>query len=195
MIGAVIPPGVVVLDLDPRHGGTLEKLHTLLGPLPETLTVMSGRGDGGRHLYFRRPDGPLKCNPAPWLDVKVNGYCVVPPSIHPDPGKPYRWVTRPVVDLPEAAVTALRPPTPCRPVTGPISPDGMDRRADALIRAVATAPEGNRNHLPFWACCKALTEGHGPDVIDAIQAAGLTAGLDPVEVQRTMQSAARRATA
>ena len=26
-----------------------------LGPLPETLTVWSGRNDGGRHLYFTPP--------------------------------------------------------------------------------------------------------------------------------------------
>lgn len=194
LIGAVIPSGVVVLDLDPRHGGTLDTLHALLGPLPETLTVMSGRGDGGRHLYFRRPDGPLKCNPAPWLDVKVNGYVIVPPSLHPDSGKPYRWIKRPVVDLPERAVQALRRP-PCRPLPRSITSEGIDHQADALIRAVANAPEGRRNHLLYWAACRALEEGHAVGVLEELSAVAQTIGLDPREIRRTMQSAERRVTA
>jgi hypothetical protein len=72
------------------------------------------------------------------------------------------------------------------------SPGAADHRAEALIRAVANAQEGNRNHLLFWACCKAITEGHAPDVLDALEAAGQTVGLDPIEVRRTMQSAERR---
>jgi hypothetical protein len=192
LIGAVIPVGLIVLDLDPRNGGSINALQSLLGPLPPTLTVLSGRGDGGRHLYFRRPNVPLKPKPVPWLDIKANGYCIMPPSLHPESGEPYRWETRlPAAELPPAAVSRLRQP-PSRPLPAPSSAEGMNTRADALIRKVATAPEGNRNGLLFWAVCRAITERHGTDVLDALEAAGQTAGLNPPEVARTMQSAARR---
>src|SRR5215212_9797355 len=51
MIGVRVPDSCIVLDVDPRNGGDLAELETLTGPLP-TLTVWSGRNDGGRHLYF-----------------------------------------------------------------------------------------------------------------------------------------------
>ena len=47
-IGLRPPGGIVVIDIDPRHGGdrSLADLHTQYEPLPTTLTVISGRGDG-----------------------------------------------------------------------------------------------------------------------------------------------------
>ena len=44
-IGALVPAGLVVVDLDPRNGCDLDPDH-----LPETLTVCTG--GGGWHLYF-----------------------------------------------------------------------------------------------------------------------------------------------
>ncbi len=63
------------------------------GELPETRTAASGRGDGGRHFYYRASDARLTSRLlGAGLDVKTSaGYCVVPPSIHPDTGKPYVW--------------------------------------------------------------------------------------------------------
>src|SRR5689334_13506215 len=59
-IGGKVPENMLVLDVDPRHGGdeslaAHEKIH---GKLPDTLTTVSGRGDGGMHLFFRRPVQP-----------------------------------------------------------------------------------------------------------------------------------------
>jgi len=101
MIGAKVPDSLLVIDLDPRNGGDLEKLVALVGDLPPTLTVWSGRNDGGRHLYFLRPYGPLTSTRLPQgIDLKVNGYCIVPPSIHPATGLPYRWESREPAALP-----------------------------------------------------------------------------------------------
>ena len=60
-IGARIPESMFVLDIDPRHDGDriIAALQQRHGPLPDTLTTISGRGDGGRHLFFRRPSGKL----------------------------------------------------------------------------------------------------------------------------------------
>jgi hypothetical protein len=50
--------GLVVLDLDPRHGGqaSIERLRDEHGPLPRTVEAETG--GGGRHLYFAHPGGP-----------------------------------------------------------------------------------------------------------------------------------------
>jgi hypothetical protein len=53
-IGCVIDHYLVV-DLDPRNDGleSLAQLEAQHGPLPPTWTVISGRGDGGTHRYYR----------------------------------------------------------------------------------------------------------------------------------------------
>ncbi len=86
--------GLVVLDIDPRHGGTdsLSRLEITHGPLPQTLEALTG--GGGRHLYFRHPGGLVRnrVGLAPGVDVRGDGGCVVaPPSVHPS-GKRYAWV-------------------------------------------------------------------------------------------------------
>ncbi len=52
--------GVVVIDIDPRHGGDREfaKLKQRFGLLPRTLTCDTG--GGGQHYYFRAPAGGMK---------------------------------------------------------------------------------------------------------------------------------------
>jgi hypothetical protein len=84
---------LVVLDLDPGHGGfdSLEALERLHGPLP--ATVEAETGGGGRHLYFLSPPAPLrnKAGIAAGIDLRGEGGMVVaPPSIHPSGGR-YRW--------------------------------------------------------------------------------------------------------
>jgi hypothetical protein len=49
------PSGILVLDIDPRHGGdeTLVDLIARHGPLPHTVEVITG--SGGRHIYLTQP--------------------------------------------------------------------------------------------------------------------------------------------
>jgi hypothetical protein len=99
--------GLVVLDVDPRHGGeeSLRRLEARYGPLPPTAEVASG--GGGRHFYFQHP-GPetvvrtrAKFDEFPGLDLKADGGCVVaPPSVHAT-GHRYRWVEEPEYLWPE----------------------------------------------------------------------------------------------
>jgi len=191
-IGARVPLDLVVVDVDPRNGGaeSLIALVDLLGPLPATLTAVSGRGDGGHHRYFLRPVGVLKARPAPGLDVKANGYMVMPPSLHPDTGRPYSWIDRDPAPLPVAWSDHLRvkPPRP-RPA-GPLHLE--HDQAAALVRWVAELLPGNRNNGLFWAACRAAELG----VVDAISndlvAAAVASGLDEREAHQTLRSAARR---
>lgn len=85
--------GLVVMDVDPRHGGeeSLRELEREHGALPETLESITG--GGGRHLYFAHPGGtvPNRTGIRPGIDLRGDGGCVVaPPSLHPS-GKHYRW--------------------------------------------------------------------------------------------------------
>lgn len=96
--------GLVVIDIDPRHGGnqSLKELEAEFGELPETLKVKTG-GDGW-HYYFRHPGGkiPNKTNLKPGVDVRGDGgYIVAPPSVHASQAT-YSWVSEDtnIADLP-----------------------------------------------------------------------------------------------
>jgi hypothetical protein len=184
-IGAPVPDRLLVLDVDPRNGGDI----TTLGSLPETLTCWSGRGDGGRHLYFLRPPGPMTSTRLPGgIDLKLNGYCVIPPSIHPDTGRPYRWEHHPVAHLPHHLREVLRPPpAPIRPAV---------RRSDgrALVEFVARQPEGNRNRGLFWAACAAAEDGVLDEIAEDLVAAAVAAGHPEASARRTVASARKKAT-
>lgn len=86
---------VVVLDVDPRHGGdnSLRGLEERLGSLPLTWHVLTG--GGGEHIYFRAPEDVEIRNSSskvgPGLDIRGRGgYVVAPPSIHIS-GRRYAW--------------------------------------------------------------------------------------------------------
>ena len=88
------PSGIVVLDVDPRHGGdkSLSELQRKYSPLPRAPRVLTG--GGGLHLYFAHPGGLVPNSAgriANGIDVRGDGgYVVAPPSIHLS-GQPYCW--------------------------------------------------------------------------------------------------------
>lgn len=85
---------IIVLDVDPRNGGTSSMAARVaeLGPLPKTARVITGDGE---HLYFEMPDFPVKKDTKGKLlgdgidTMSEGGYVVVPPSTHLS-GKTYR---------------------------------------------------------------------------------------------------------
>lgn len=105
---------LIVLDVDPKHGGddTLQRLERRFGALPATVEARTG--GGGRHLYFRHPGYPVRnrAGMGQGIDLRGDGgYVVAPPSVHPS-GEPYAW--RPgrspdelaLADLPRWLLTA-----------------------------------------------------------------------------------------
>ncbi|WP_163890019.1 bifunctional DNA primase/polymerase [Mycolicibacterium hippocampi] len=111
-IGARVPESMFVLDVDDLDG--LAELESSYGVLPATLTTISGRAAGGRHLYFRRPQGKLSHRRLPkGLEIKTStGYTVQAPSIHPDTGTRYERIDAPVAAPPSWLVALLRPLVP-----------------------------------------------------------------------------------
>lgn len=92
--------GLVVLDVDPRHGGdiALAELEQQYGSLP--TTVRSHTGGGGAHVLFAYPiaqgvlRNAVKIGGNDGLDLRADGgYIVAPPSTHAS-GEKYRWAPR-----------------------------------------------------------------------------------------------------
>ena len=84
---------LIVLDVDPKHGGddSLAELEHRHEPLPDTVEAQTG--GGGRHLYFAHPGGfvPNRAGLAQGIDLRGDGgYVVAPPSLHPS-GQHYAW--------------------------------------------------------------------------------------------------------
>lgn len=86
--------GLFVLDVDAKKGGleTLAALEKEYGPLPHTLRVSTG--GGGKHFYFKYPEGlkiKNKTDLRPGLDIRGDGGQVAaPPSLHSS-GRKYEW--------------------------------------------------------------------------------------------------------
>lgn len=84
---------LLVLDVDPPHGGdkSLAAMVAKHGPLPPTL--IANTGSGGRHFLFRHVDGLSNCVGAigGGLDIRTEGgYIVIAPSLH-NSGRRYEW--------------------------------------------------------------------------------------------------------
>jgi hypothetical protein len=183
-IGVRPPRGVVVLDVDPRSGGTLEAL----GPLPVTWTARTG--GGGWHIWFQFP-GPVrgKLDRAPGVDIKSNsGYVVVPPSVHPS-GRNYEWLNNArIASLPSHLSERVRVP----PIRRWMSSSVAVGSCDGLVRFVATAQPGERNRCLFWAACRAFESGGDPVLLAQLADAASAVGLSGMEIERTVRSAERR---
>jgi len=95
-VSIVTGNGLVVVDLDPRHGGfeSMKKLEREYQPLPQAVrdsAVFSGVG--GIHLYMRYSGKPLYSADGifPGVDLKAErGKVTAPPSLH-IAGKLYVW--------------------------------------------------------------------------------------------------------
>ncbi|GAB5895889.1 hypothetical protein OKHIL_16960 [Mycolicibacterium mageritense] len=189
--------GVIALDVDPRHGGSVRALK--LRPEDATLCVQTGAG--GWHLYYR-VSGPVrgKVQGVPGIDVKAggSGYLVAPGSIHPVTQKPYRLHRdAPIATVPAHIWALIAQPTFVPPSRGAAVQDltssSSGDRWDGLVRAVADAQEGNRNGTLFWAAARAAADSAPAAVYSALAAAAHGVGLGAHEIQQTIQSAQRKA--
>lgn len=117
--------GVVVVDIDPRHGGNdaLDDLFVKHGAFPETVEVMTG--GGGRHFYFKSPAHDVKNSAGligAGIDVRgENGYVLAPPSEHIS-GNRYEWEASSepsmvgLADMPSWLSDYLNKPAPAKDV-------------------------------------------------------------------------------
>jgi len=198
--------GVVVIDIDPAHGGSesLGELEDANGPLSVTLEAVTG--GGGRHLWFAHPGIPVP-NSAGRLGAGIDvrgdgGYALVSPSRHASGGR-YRWAEAPLAAMPPWLLARCLPPAPA-PTRRPEPPAHLDAWARAALDAetatVRAAVEGTRNHtLNRAAFALGQLVGSGAldeaDVIEQLGQAAAAAGLGAHEAHATIASGLRAGTA
>lgn len=86
--------GLVVLDVDPKHGADVNYIYKTF-----PSSIVAKTGGGGGHFYYRYPEGEdirnsvgKKNGVQTGYDVRANGgYVVAPPSLHPS-GRRYEWL-------------------------------------------------------------------------------------------------------
>lgn len=197
------PSGLIVIDVDPRHGGrdSMRQLVAEHGPLPWGPRVWTG--SGGWHLLFSS-EGHNVHNSVnrvgPGIDVRADGgYVIAPPSLHAS-GHRYSWTCDgKLPPLPTWLARLVDPPQATRELSRepiPISV-AIDRWAEAALRGeierVRTAPEGVRNHtLNRAAFSLGQIAGAGAldaDVVEShLSNAARSAGLGEREAALTIRS-------
>ncbi len=202
--------GVWVLDVDGAQGeASLAALVARNGRLPDTVECRTG--GGGRHLYFRYPEGRAVRNSvaklALGLDVRSEGGgTVAPPSRHTS-GRAYEWApgrapmeaqAAPapawLYEAMDAAAAALAPlPAPDRPGPAADASAYASAALDGEVLAVLRAAEGTRNDTLHRAAVK-IGSLVGAGALDRLAAehhlakAALGCGLPLHEAQATIRS-------
>lgn len=198
--------GLVVLDVDPDHGGDASILRLIEehGAIPETVASITG--GGGRHYLFAHPGGIEIRNTAGklgrGLDTRGDGgYIVAAPSVHPS-GTPYAWedFDLALADAPEWLVAPTKAKThdEREPVEPVVAPEGSatpyaEKILDYACRELASTPEGQRNDVlnaKAWKLGRLIGGGQIDETlaVEALTDAARMSGLDDAEIRSTMKS-------
>ena len=205
-IGIATGHGLLVVDIDPRHGGSLEQLARRFS-LPDTAMVQTG--SAGWHLYFvymgdlRNSAGKL----GEGIDTRgMNGYVVAPPSLHAS-GNYYAWANQlPPTLLPHSLLDALSSPVKAKPYPS-AQPIVLEQTTNTTLAPVTNAtqllplaktaaiPEGKRNSALLSMAGALRNQGATIDAINtALNAINLIQCVPPLsatEVKRIAESAGR----
>lgn len=178
------PSGLLVVDIDPRHGGD-EAFRDLIADNVEawqkTPTVLTG--GGGQHYYYQAPDVPMRNSTGALgsgIDIRGDGgYVIAPPSVHVS-GHEWEWEVGP--DECELA-----------PYPGPTS-FSKERRASASgIEDII--PEGHRDQALTSIAGSLRQRGHTEgEILALLRETNLTRCKPPLndgDLQRIAQSVAR----
>lgn len=171
--------GIIVLDVDQRHGGpeALDKLESEFGSLPETVRAVTG--GGGAHYVFEHPERIIRNSAnrvGTGIDVRGDGgYIVAAPSLHAS-GERYTWAAGlSPTDLSPAPVPAwllARMTEPEKPHEPPKFPrrviDHEDTAGHWLGRALMRAGDGNRNDTGLWLAAQLRDSGISRDEAESV---------------------------
>ena len=198
-----VPTGAVsgfdVLDVDPKNGGR-EWFEAHRSRLPATRVHRTR--SGGVHVLFRHFIG-LRSSAgkiAPGVDVRANGGYIIwwPFERLKAIGNLDILAEWPLWLLP-SLMTPQSPPRAFETSRREVLSERRtitDRAIEGVLRTVATAPEGQRNSITYWAAHR-LREAVAEGAIGAglaheiLLEAAARAGLHRQEVERTVNSATR----
>lgn len=142
---------IIVIDIDPRNGGSLQAVADL------GIDVNTRRHDtanGGHHLFYRYPDHVERIPSVPGklgagIDVKADGgYVVAPPSTLDN--RPYTVVTDgDILDLPDSIIQRITPTQRDVPESHYQYPEGwwpsVQQWHAQNVRDAANASDGERD--------------------------------------------------
>jgi hypothetical protein len=189
LIGVPTGEKFVVVDCDLQHVEAQWWYARANLPLTRKHTTRSG----GRHLLFQ-PNDAVTCSAGrlhPHIDTRGKGGFII-------------WWPACGLDVLHANVLAPVPDWILRslersrlPVYRPrraIDPDHASAKIAGIIRTIARAPEGQRNHVCYWGACRFAELADQQvisrqDAIDTIVEAASRAGLPYAEALRTARSA------
>jgi len=199
---------LVVLDIDPRHGGSLAAVVERLG-IAAINTVQQRSGGGGWHLFYRLPVGRLirkaRLPELPGCELLSAGQSVVlTPSIHPN-GRQYRWVAgrnpfeRELLPLPPAVLDLAQPRTSrwlvhthhlVRPQHRAAYARAMLRGCLAELRGLSEGERNDKLYRVSLRLGRAVAVGLLAErlVRAELEAAGCSMGLASREVRDTVRS-------
>lgn len=113
--------GLIVVDIDPRHGGT-DSWDSFVADHQLTDSLSVATGGGGRHIYFQSSGKriPNKAGLLPGVDIRgEGGYVVAPSSVHAS-GQVYEWeqdldlsCIQPIPLVLEEVIVNGKKPKPC----------------------------------------------------------------------------------
>lgn len=201
-IGAAIPDGHFVVDIDPRNGGdrTVAALLKARQVLPGTRTVSTQ--SGGTHRYYKLPDGvegKLRGTIGPGMDIKASGkgYVLVPPS----PGYALKWDSE-IAEAPQWMLDEIVVP-PADPTTQVASapkflpfvkgtPYGLSAM-EREIEQLRSSGEGSRNNAlnkASFAISQLVAGGEleSDHALKLLVAGAEDIGLHAAELMQTLRS-------
>lgn len=159
--------GIVVIDIDPDHGGSIDAVAELA---MESISTRSHRTrSGGTHLIFRYPDGVdhigLSVGKlAVGVDVRADGGYIVAPSSSID-GATYSVLNDgDIADLPNRILARILPIDRDVPTSHYQYPD--DQYEDVVrwhknnVREAANAPDGSRDDTAYRLMVRSFQLSH-----------------------------------
>ena len=195
--------GLVVVDVDVHGdvGGYAALERARREGLVDGWIAAVETPSGGLHLYFpAREDAPQRS----WQSARAaidfrgdGGYIIVPPSARAIEGEARRYKTLKIGHGNDSPLDSHRlrnfldPPRSAAGLRGAAS-EMASADVARLANWVSRLQVGERNHGVFWAACK-MAEQDVPTgaALDALTAAGASAGLSEREVTTTVRSAYR----
>ena len=166
------PSGVLVGDVDPRHGGKIETLWERGWPQD---TPISETG-GGYHVFVQCPASGVRSldKYAQGVEIKADGrILILPPSLHPSDRR-YRWMPGhapwevALAALPAALLASLEPAPgpvlvtpPMTPPAQPRAPGEPDYRDDPDLLAYSVEDTLRLATALYWKFVKRARAGEG----------------------------------
>jgi hypothetical protein len=182
--------GIAVLDIDAKHPEARAWWKAHHGRLLPTRVYQTR--SGGLHVYFRWWEGVRNSQGKLCAGVDTRG----------SGGYIISWFAAgfecldhsPPTPWPDWLLTELqRTPPPLRSAAVNRPAAAAQDNSAAILRRVATAAEGERNSLLYWAANRLREHGRLKAEEAALIAAAVQSGLSQIEAKRTVDSAGGRA--